>query len=153
MAAINTPNGKSGKKTIAVDLTPMVDLGFLLITFFVITTNLQEQKVTKLNLPSHGDSTAITASSAITLQLLGNNEIRYYFGDQANAATITGYGPNQLRRVLLQFKQQVPAKQHPQVVITPTYDATYQNLVDVLDEMAIHRIDRYAVTDAIASLQ
>lgn len=153
MAAINTPNSKSGKKAITVDLTPMVDLGFLLITFFVITTNLQEQKVSKLNLPSNGDSTAIAASSAITLQLLGNNEIRYYFGNQPSASSITGYGPNQLRRVLLQFKQQVPNKQHPQVVITPTNDATYQNLVDVLDEMSINSIARYAVTDAIPSVQ
>ncbi|MFN4006580.1 MAG: hypothetical protein ACK4HE_03615 [Chitinophagaceae bacterium] len=47
----------------------------------------------------------------------------------------------------------MPNKQHPQVVITPTNDATYQNLVDVLDEMAMNSIARYAVTVAIPSLE
>ncbi|MFN4006579.1 MAG: ExbD/TolR family protein [Chitinophagaceae bacterium] len=96
---------KAVKKAITIDLTPMVYLGLLLITFFVITTNLQEQKVSKLNLPSNGDSTAIAASGAITLQLFGYNEIRYDIGNRPSVASIAGYGPNQLRQLLLQFKK------------------------------------------------
>lgn len=85
MAEIIT-SGKSNrkkyvKKNIRVDLTPMVDLGFLLITFFIITTTLQEQREMKLLLPKDSqDSTLVRQSTTLTFILTGNDGLGYYDG-------------------------------------------------------------------------
>ncbi len=70
---ISSPK-RNGKKymhrNIRVDLTPMVDLGFLLITFFILTTSLEEQKEMKLFLPKDSpDKTLVEASTTLTFIL------------------------------------------------------------------------------------
>ncbi len=85
MAEIITNSKRSSKrfikKNIRVDLTPMVDLGFLLITFFIITTTLQEQKQMKLLLPKDStDSTLTGQATTLTFILKGNDSIGYYEG-------------------------------------------------------------------------
>ena len=84
MAEINTSSKNSGKyqhKNIRVDLTPLVDLGFLLITFFVITTTLQQPHVMKLVMPKDSiDSTLLPGSTTLTFILERHDSIGYYDG-------------------------------------------------------------------------
>ena len=72
----------SKKLSTKVDLTPMVDLGFLLITFFVFTTSLSTPMVMKLSLPDDltKDSSLIPVSKTISFLLSGNSKIYYYNG-------------------------------------------------------------------------
>lgn len=71
MAAITTPEqGRSKRRTVPhihLDMTPMVDLGFLLITFFMLTTHLLDERVMELSLPLPGPATA--ASNTLTILL------------------------------------------------------------------------------------
>ena len=61
----------------------MVDLGFLLITFFIVTTTLQQQKQMKLLMPKDStDSTLAGQATTITFILKGNDSIGYYEGLQ-----------------------------------------------------------------------
>jgi len=68
------------KKVLKTDMTPMVDLGFLLITFFIFTTSIAEQKVTPLIIPAEGPSMNLPASSALTVLLGADNKVVVYAG-------------------------------------------------------------------------
>jgi len=157
MAEIQIPNGgkqkgkrRSKKLSTKIDLTPMVDLGFLLITFFVFTATFSKPKVTLLNMPDDGESTT-GATQTISLLLAANNEVYYYNGDSINNVHKTDFSPHGLRDVIIDKKKAVLAKIHDAnetvVLIKPTEDAVYSNIVAALDEMQINVIKRYVLMD------
>ena len=92
MTEINTAeisNKKPGvckmkKANLRIDMTPMVDLGFLLISFFIFTTEISKPAVTNLYMPHDGDSTNIPESKTMTI-LLNDNKVFYYFGSLQDA--------------------------------------------------------------------
>lgn len=99
---------RSKKLNTRIDLTPMVDLGFLLITFFMLATTLIKPQTMEITMPSNKDvteenQTVAKASQAVTLILGGNNKIFYYFGKAEGAQiTETNYSAEGLRKLLLQ---------------------------------------------------
>jgi len=143
----------SKKLSTKVDLTPMVDLGFLLITFFIFTTTVSQPTAMKLTLP-HDDKDSMTTSATktISLVLTSNNKIFYYNGDSLNNMHETNYSPEGLRNVLLNkkifVKNNFRNAKETVVLIKPTKDASYKNIVDALDEMQINQISRYVLMDA-----
>lgn len=84
------------KKSPGTDLTPMVDLGFLLITFFVITTEFSKPMVTKLNMPADGPPIKLGESSALTVLLGSDNTVYYYEGGWEKACRQTRFSPRAL---------------------------------------------------------
>lgn len=143
----------SKKLSTKVDLTPMVDLGFLLITFFVFTTTISEPKVMKLTVPADSSDRSVTPSSkTISLLLAGSNKIFYYNGDSINSLHETNYSAEGLRSVLLNKRTIIENKfgdaKEFVVLIKPTAEATYENIVDALDEMLINDVPRYVLMDA-----
>lgn len=143
---------KSKKLSTRVDLTPMVDLGFLLITFFIFTTTLSEQKAMKLNLPKGEEVKGTTpASKTISLLLCKDNKLKYYAGEDPATMLETNYSPSGIRNVILQQEEKVAAqfgnREETIVLIKPTEDCTYGNVVNTLDEMTINDIKRYILMD------
>src|SRR5665647_794324 len=143
------PGVKKGKKlSTRVDLTPMVDLGFLLITFFIFTTTLAEPTSMNLNMPKDTDKpeeiNKVKESGSLTLMLGKGNVIYYYFGNDPTKMQTTGY--KDVRNVILDKKKSTPVDDLF-IIIKPDKDATYKNAVDVLDEMTIDDIGRYAMVD------
>ena len=146
---------RSKKRSTKVDLTPMVDLGFLLITFFVFTTSLSTPMVMKLTLPSDEPAdipTTAAAGKTISLLLSGNSKIYYYSGDSTGNMHITEYSAAGLRSVIVNKKALVQKRygdaDETIVLIKPTTGATYGNIVDALDEMQINQVARYVLMDA-----
>lgn len=147
---------RSKKLSTKVDLTPMVDLGFLLITFFVFTTSLSTPMAMKLTLPSDDpvDYLPSTAAAGKTISLLlsGNNKIYYYNGDSTGNLHTTDYSAAGLRSVIVNKKALVQSRYGDAkeiiVLIKPTTGATYGNIVDALDEMLINQVARYVLMDA-----
>src|SRR5688572_33136777 len=76
---------RAKRHNLKIDMTPMVDLGFLLIAFFVMTTELMEPKALDLNMPKKGPETKVEMSNALTVLLGKNNTIYFYHGDWKDA--------------------------------------------------------------------
>ncbi len=139
---------KAVKKSTRVDLTPMVDLGFLLITFFIFTTTMAQPTAMSLAMPKDtdkpDDQVKVKESGALTILMGKSNIIYYYFGSDPSKLQTTGY--KDLRKVILDKKKATPADDFF-VTIKPDKDANYKNVVDVLDEMTINDVRRYAMID------
>jgi len=131
-----------------VDLTPMVDLGFLLITFFIFTTTMSQPTAMKLNLPKDvekpEDQNKLKESAAFTVMPSKDNRIFYYEGLDPSKLQQTTF--KQVRDIILDKKRRTDPKDF-MVIIKPTKDATYKNAVDILDEMKIDDVKRYALVN------
>ena len=147
------------KHHLKIDMTPMVDLGFLLIAFFVITTELSKPTVMDLNMPTDGTDMPLKESMALSFLLGENNTIYYYNGKleealQKNEIFQTSYTDNEGIRKIINDKQKrldINASTNKEgrgglmMVIKPTSEASYKNLVDVLDETSISLVKKYVV--------
>lgn len=156
---------RSSKKELRIDMTPMVDLGFLLISFFVITTELSQPKAMHFISPKDSrDSMAVKRSVSLTLLLGRDNKIFYYEGDWNTAINNdevlpTDYSAEGLRKVIAGKRERVgrlpglaAGKDELMVIVKPTAASCYKNVVDALDEMNIGMVKRYALT-AISSAE
>jgi len=177
--------GKTKKMSTRVDFTPMVDLGFLLITFFMLATTLSKPQTMEIALPSkekveEKDQSTIKASRAVTILLGKENKVFYYEGTRENNIDPnlieTNFSPKGIRDFLIKKNYDVMVrvgdlkkekeskklsdkefekrkdeiigdKKAPIVVIKGTDASSYRNLIDILDEMAICNIGRYAIVD------
>lgn len=146
------PGVKKGKKlSTRVDLTPMVDLGFLLITFFIFTTTMSQPTAMRLFLPKDTDKpeeqNKVKASGALTLLLGKNDRVFYYEGELApDGSNFKSATFKEIRDVIINKKKSTDPKDFV-VVIKPDAESTYKNAVDVLDEMTINDVKRYAMVE------
>lgn len=159
MAELDTSSGgghkkgpgvkKAKKLSTRVDLTPMVDLGFLLITFFIFATTLSQPTTMGLAMPKDDvkdqDLTKIKESGALTILMGKANQVYYYFGMDPTKLQSSTY--LQIRDVILKKKQNTPADDLF-ITLKPDQDATYENVVNMLDEMTIDDISRYSMDNA-----
>ena len=134
------------KRVVRIDFAPMVDLGFLLITFFVFTTSLMEPKAFGLHVPDEGKGTEAPLSATITLTLLENGRIDYMEGSEAHVLAKGSthlYQQQLLRKHLLEKREhiieQLGSDEQYTVLIQPTAQTNYKEMVDVLDERDHHR--------------
>jgi hypothetical protein len=141
-----------------VDLTAMVDLAFLLITFFILTTTLANPHVMPLVMTdkSHPDVNApYPETRTLTICLGKGNKVVYYLGlpdRPLMGPLLTGYGRKGIRRVIMENQARLLAKTGKSliVIIKPGDHSVYANLVDALDEMSITKTDQFAVADLSA---
>jgi len=192
MASLDTGDGGGGHKkgpgvkkakklSTRVDMTPMVDLGFLLITFFIFTTTMNQPTTVNLNMPKDTDKeeeqTKAKESGALTVMLGKDNHVYYYEGQllpdgsnfkSSNFSAIRDVIINKKKEVIAAYRTDPKCETKAQekiikeglrnttprdecldqdfiVVIKPTPDATYKNTVDILDEMTINKVRRYAI--------
>lgn len=150
MAEINTSSKSSSKKhllkIIRVDLTPMVDLGFLLITFFILTTTMQSHTAMKLIVPKDSEiTTDVARSKTITFILERNDSIGYYDGFASNIK-YARFGA--MRSIIRQKQISLGEKKNEMVIIIkPTKESSYKNFVDAMDEILINNCKTYFVAE------
>lgn len=146
---------KGKKMSTRVDLTPMVDLGFLLITFFMLTTTLNKPSAMELNVPVKEKETVdpppMKEGKVLTLLLDKNDKIYWYVGLSEAKLDSTDYSPEGVRKLLIDQRDRV-ARDYAQdslrdvvVLLKPSNKSRYKNMVDILDEIHITEIKRYAL--------
>jgi len=134
------------KKSTRVDLTPMVDLGFLLITFFVFTTTMSTSTAMGMMTPvDKGPTDPVCESCVITVVPAADNKVYYYEGMPQNAVyKETNYSAGGIRKLLADKKATASANHKDAVlIIKPGATSSYKNLVDIIDESTICMYKRY----------
>jgi biopolymer transport protein ExbD len=176
MAELDTSSGggkkgpgvkKAKKLSTRIDLTPMVDLGFLLITFFIFTTTMAKPKTMSLSMPKDDpnipkeEQTKVKASAVLTALLSKDNLVYYYegIGDDPlvpPAVEVGTFKSGKVRKAIIELKKRVDAlkanggltaKDNATVIIKPDSNCTYEDVVNMLDEMTINNIEVYAIVD------
>ncbi|MCW3117238.1 MAG: hypothetical protein JWM28_1320 [Chitinophagaceae bacterium] len=149
------------RSSLKIDMTPMVDLGFLLICFFVITTTMSEPKVTDLFMPKEGPPISVADSKTLTVLLGKDNHIFYYHGNwetavKNHAVYTTNYSVNDGLGNIIRIKQKLldqvktgkEGKRGLLLIIKAEKEASYKNIIEVLDEVLINGVTHYAVVEA-----
>jgi biopolymer transport protein ExbD len=170
MAEMDTSSGGGHKKgpgvkkpkklSTRVDLTPMVDLGFLLITFFVFTTTMSKPTVMKMNEPKDDakeeEMMKVKESAVLTILLGKGDQVYYYHGILTgdNATEIFKSSSfKDIRQVIIDKRNAVPdgdkKKSDLMYIIKATKESKFKNVIDMLDEMQINGIyaGHYAEVD------
>jgi biopolymer transport protein ExbD len=198
MAEVNTGGGGNGKhekkrakkSSTRIDMTPMVDLAFLLLTFFVLTSTFSKPKTMEINFPADKpeDQKDQLVNNALTFIMTKDDGIFYYYGAfitegapnplgrPMTTLTKTDFSAEGLHKLLLdknkpvveaiqkleeQYKKKeiadttykrlaVAQKGDPKaltVLIKADDKAIYKNVIDVIDELNVCNIGKYAVVD------
>jgi biopolymer transport protein ExbD len=170
MAELDTSGGggkkggkvRTKKMSTRVDLTAMVDLAFLLITFFMLTTTLAKPQAMDVAMPDkdkkEDQQLKVADNRTMTILLGSGNRIEWYMGGMEKpleGPTVDGFGKNGIRKALIEKQKQVVGltgdpKKGLFVIIKPSDKSKYRNLVDILDEMKISNIQQYGIVDISA---
>lgn len=143
------------KHALRIDMTPMVDLGFLLITFFVITTEMSKPTAMNLIMPKDGPPIDLGESDALTVLMGAHNTAWYYEGDWMQAAkngkVLPLEGKLAARQLIIDKQQKLENSGRPEgrnglmLLVKPGSGTSYKELVDLLDEVAINDVKKYVV--------
>jgi len=165
MAELDTSGGgkkkggkvRSKKASTRVDLTAMVDLAFLLITFFILTTTLQKPKAMDLVMPDKDEKTnlqlPVPESRTMSILLGTKNKVEWYIGLPSNpltAPTVDGFGKNGIRKALLENAERIKRESGGKemiVLVKPSDKSTYADMVSMMDELNITNNQQRAIVD------
>ncbi|MEI7695442.1 MAG: biopolymer transporter ExbD [Chlorobium sp.] len=162
MGVVDSPNGggrqkkgRRGSKRIGfhLDMTPMVDVAFLLLTFFMLTTTFSKSNTMEINTPPEKTEVKVVEKNVLTLRIaddimaycsLGGalpRKVRMYdSGDSRQQSALS----SELRQLL---KQQTAANQKLVIVVKLSEKAKYRHLVDIIDELNLMKIERFSLDD------
>jgi len=155
MSEINTDNKKgkdskvrTKKLSTRIDMTPMVDLAFLLLTFFMLATSFIKPQVMSLTMPKRTteatEQPLVNEKRVLNVILSENNRILWYMGISDAEVKETDYSSTGIREVLQTSNQSI---EKLVVLVKPDISSTYENLVDLLDELEICGVSRYALVE------
>lgn len=159
MAELVTSSGKSGKRSSLkkipprIDLTAMVDLAFLLITFFILSTTLVKPKAMDVAMPVKARiSAGWPESRTMTICLGKNNQVMWYMGladKPLMEPQIVNYSKDGLRTAIVKMESKIlkTTGKPMAVILKPSDHSVYGNVVNAIDELNITSVASYAVTE------
>lgn len=152
MGAVDTPERSSGKKGkglsgrkpkrrvgIKMDMTPMVDVAFLLLIFFMVTTVFRTPKALEINLPPKDAKVDVAESKTMTLRVLADGRLYWKRGAATNPWVRSSVG--ELKSVLAPYQGQNELI----VVVKIDREAEFENMVNALDELHAAKLSRFSI--------
>jgi biopolymer transport protein ExbD len=170
---------RAKKNSTHIDMTPMVDLAFLLLTFFMLTTTFGKPKTMEINMPVKDPTNKPQeVNNAITMLLTGDDKAFWYYGElkPETKLTPTNFSSDGIRKLLLDYNKfaveqikdlraqaltnkmadttlkrlevDIKGNKRSLMVLVKTDDkAKYKNVIDILDELNICMVGKYALVD------
>ena len=139
---------RSKKSSTRIDMTPMVDLAFLLLTFFVMTTTLNKPQTMEITMPEkpkeEDKQPMVNEKRVLTLVLGENDKIYWYLGITDPKVDVTSFSNEGVRKLLLRENKQI---KEMVVLVKPSDQSRYKNVVDILDELTISDVQRFALVE------
>jgi biopolymer transport protein ExbD len=132
------------KRSPRLDMTPMVDLAFLLLTFFMLTTVFTEHYVMKIQMPENSNNSQPINEKQVVTLILGSNDKVYWYKGFEKSLSQTDFSSGGIRTTLQELNHSI---RNMVVLIKPSTESRYQNLIDIFDEMTITGISRYYLVD------
>jgi len=161
MGIVDSSNGRRGKREgrrhskrigFHLDMTPMVDVAFLLLTFFMLTTTFSKSNTMEINIPPEKTEVKVAENNVLTLRI-GDDSMAYCsLGDKA-PRRVPLYDPRDSRQLALSgelrqlLKQQNELNKKLVIVVKISEKAKYRHLVDIIDELNLMKIDRFSLDD------
>lgn len=123
---------------IRMDMTPMVDVAFLLLTFFMLTTVLRKQQTLEINLPPADAKVEVAESNLITVYVDENNKT--YWNPVKEKPK-----PLEFNRLIEFFEKQVA--QNPKIIVLIKLDrkSKFQYMIDIIDDLNLAKLTRFSI--------
>ena len=147
MAGVDVGGGerkKRGRKrtkkrvSIRMDMTPMVDIAFLLLTFFMLTTVFRKPQTLEINLPPKETNVKIAESNLMTLRVDENDSLYWNMGIEL---------PHKIKYEELRTFLENKAKENPKLVVLVKIDrkSKYHMMIDIIDELNLANLTRFSL--------
>jgi biopolymer transport protein ExbD len=134
--------GKKRKRTrrlgIRIDMTPLVDIAFLLLTFFMLTTTMSRPQTMEINLPPEETSVPVPESNLLTLRVNGKGEVFWSIGIES---------PKRIEFKALRAFLRERSSANPRLVTLVKVDreGKYNMMVNLMDELNLAEITRFSL--------
>jgi biopolymer transport protein ExbD len=151
MGAVDTPERRTSKKKgfglqrkkrrvgIRIDMTPMVDVAFLLLIFFMVTTVFRTPKALEINLPPKDLKQDVPKSKTFLIRILADG--RLYWQDGASTQPWTRSSVGQIQNVLAPYR----GNTEKIMVVNIDRDTEFENMVNTLDELHAAKLTRFSI--------
>jgi biopolymer transport protein ExbD len=130
---------KKGRRMgIRIDMTPLVDVAFLLLTFFMLTTSMTRPQTMEINLPPDADvKVEIAETNLMTLRVDENSKIYWAIGLESVKRVEFADLRNLLRE----------KSANPKLTVLVKIDrkSKYATMVDIMDELNLTNLTRFSL--------
>lgn len=158
MGAVDTPQPRQAKGKgkgfhrpkrrvgIRIDMTPMVDVAFLLLIFFMVTTVFRTPQALEINLPPDNDTPAeIAESKVLQLRVLGDDRIFWKRGAKEDPWTRT------VAASMKDVLKPLTGNNELVVLIKIDREARFDNMVTIIDQLDIAKLGRFSILELPAN--
>ena len=132
---------KTKRAGVRIDMTPMVDVAMLLLTFFMLTTVFNKPQSMELNLPPDNDVVVeVPASALLTVRIAPNMAIYWSMGNEPT--TLKKVAFKELRPLLVERLRSIPKLI---TLVQIDRDAKYNDMVDIMDELNLANNTKFSI--------